>query len=113
MINIERFGPQVGRHAGRPVGAVAAEDGAELLAAFGEQLRDETSKLAAAGMALGLLASWLLGRTLQGLLFGVTPSDPMTFAGALVLLMGVAALAGYLPARLASRLDPVEALRAE
>jgi predicted permease len=73
----------------------------------------QTLKLAAAGMALGLLASWLLGRTLQGLLFGVTPSDPMTFAGALVLLMGVAALAGYLPARLASRLDPVEALRAE
>ena len=73
----------------------------------------QTLKLAAAGMALGLLASWLLGRALQGLLFGVTPSDPMTFAAALVLLMSVAALAGYLPAMRASRLDPVEALRAE
>lgn len=71
----------------------------------------QTLKLAAAGMALGLLASWLLGRTLQGMLFGVRPSDPMTFAAALVLLMAVAALAGYLPARRASRLDPVEALR--
>jgi predicted permease len=73
----------------------------------------QTLKLAAIGMALGLAASWLLGRTLRGLLFGVTPSDPMTFAAALVLLMAVAALAGYLPARRASRLDPVEALRAE
>jgi predicted permease len=73
----------------------------------------QTLKLAAAGMALGLVASWLLGRTLQGLLFGVRRSDPMTFAATLVLLMAVAALAGYLPARRASRLDPVEALRAE
>ena len=73
----------------------------------------QTLKLAAAGMALGLAASWLLGRVLQGMLFGVTPSDPLTFAAALVLLMAVAALAGYLPARRASRLDPVEALRAE
>jgi predicted permease len=73
----------------------------------------QTLKLAAAGMALGLAASWLLGRLLQGLLFGVKPSDPMTFAAVFVLLMAVAALAGYLPARRASRLDPVEALRAE
>jgi ABC-type antimicrobial peptide transport system permease subunit len=73
----------------------------------------QTLKLAAVGMALGLVASWLLGRTLQGLLFGVAPSDPMTFAAALVILMAVAALAGYLPAMRASRLDPVESLRAE
>jgi predicted permease len=73
----------------------------------------QTLKLAAVGMTLGLVASWLLGRTLQGLLFGVAPSDPMTFAAALVILMAVAALAGYLPAMRASRLDPVESLRAE
>jgi predicted permease len=71
----------------------------------------QTMKLAAAGMALGLLASWFLGRALQGLLFRVRPSDPMTFTAALVILMAVAALAGYIPARRASRLDPVEALR--
>ena len=73
----------------------------------------QTLKLATIGMTLGLVASWSLGRALQGLLFGVTPSDPVTFASALVILIVVAALAGYLPARRASQLDPVEALRAE
>jgi putative ABC transport system permease protein len=73
----------------------------------------QTIKLAAIGMFVGLVTSWSLGNTLRGLLFGITPSDPLTFAAALVLLMAVAALAGYLPARRASRLDPVEALRAE
>ncbi len=73
----------------------------------------QTLKLAAVGMTLGLGASWALGRALQGLLFGIRPSDPATFAAALLILIGVAALAGYLPARRASRLDPVEALRAE
>jgi ABC-type antimicrobial peptide transport system permease subunit len=46
-------------------------------------------------------------------MFGVTPSDPLTFAAVLALLMVVAELAGYLLARRASRLDPIEALRAE
>lgn len=73
----------------------------------------ETLKLTAAGMAIGLIGSWLLGRLLKGLLFGVTPSDPMTFVAVLSLLFGVAALAGYLPAMRASRLAPIEALRAD
>ncbi len=55
----------------------------------------------------------MLGRMLQGLLFGVISSDSVTFAVALVILMAVATLAGYLPARRASRLDPVTPLRAE
>ena len=71
----------------------------------------QTLGLAGIGMVIGIVASWLLARTLSGLLFGVTSSDPTTFAGMLVILTGVAALAGYLPARRASRIDPMSALR--
>ncbi len=71
----------------------------------------ETLGLAGMGMVVGVVASWVLARTLSGLLFGVTSSDPVTFAGMLVILTAVAALAGYLPARRASRIDPMSALR--
>jgi predicted permease len=71
----------------------------------------KTLGLAGIGMVVGVAASWALARTLSGLLFGVTSSDPVTFAGMLVILTGVAALAGYLPARRASRIDPMSALR--
>jgi predicted permease len=71
----------------------------------------QTLGLAGIGMVVGVVASWALARTLSGLLFGVTSSDPATFAGMLVILTGVTALAGYLPARRASRIDPMEALR--
>jgi predicted permease len=71
----------------------------------------QTLGLAGIGMVVGIVASWVLARTLSGLLFGVTSSDPVTFAGMLVILTGVAALAGYLPARRASRIDPMSALR--
>jgi predicted permease len=77
------------------------------------QIVIQTMKLAATGMALGCVASLGAGRVMQTLLFGVTPSDPVTFAGALAGLTAVAMLAGYIPARRASRMDPVEALRAE
>lgn len=73
----------------------------------------QTLKLAAVGMIVGFMASWVLGRVIQGLLFEVTASDPVTFAVVLVILTAVAALAGYLPAKRASRMDPVDALRAE
>jgi predicted permease len=72
-----------------------------------------TLRLAAIGMALGVVASWIVARSLSGLLFGVTASDPVTFLGMLVILAAVAMLAGYLPARRASRIDPLVALRAE
>jgi ABC-type antimicrobial peptide transport system permease subunit len=62
-------------------------------------------------MVVGMVASWVLARTLSGLLFGVTSSDPVTFVGMLVILTAVAAIAGYLPARRASRIDPMSALR--
>ena len=73
----------------------------------------QTLRLAIAGMAIGVAVSWALARSLSGLLFGVTASDPATFAGMLVVLTGVAVLAGYLPARRASRIDPLTALRVE
>jgi predicted permease len=73
----------------------------------------ETLRLAAAGMALGTLGSWALVQSAQSLLFGVTPRDPGTFAGMLLLLIAVALAAGYLPARRASRIDPMAALRTE
>ena len=67
--------------------------------------------LAAAGMTIGAAASWLLARAGSGLLFGVTPTDPLTFLAMLLVLTVVAALAGYVPARRASRIDPMVALR--
>jgi ABC-type antimicrobial peptide transport system permease subunit len=72
----------------------------------------QTLGLAAAGMLAGMAASWALARTLGGFLFGVTASDPITFLGMFAVLTGVAALAGYLPARRASQIDPMSALRA-
>jgi predicted permease len=71
----------------------------------------QTLGLAAIGMAAGIAASWALARTLSGMLFGVTPSDPLTFVAMVIILAAVAALAGYLPARRASRIEPMSALR--
>jgi predicted permease len=73
----------------------------------------QTLRLAAIGLAIGVGASWALARSLSGLLFGVTATDPVTFLGMLIVLAAVATLAGYLPARRASRIDPLIALRAE
>jgi predicted permease len=72
----------------------------------------QTLTLAAIGMLVGGAASWALARTLSGLLFGVTAGDPVTFLAMLAVLTAVAALAGYLPARRASHIDPIVALRA-
>ena len=73
----------------------------------------QTLRLAVAGIALGAAASWALAQSMSGLLFGVTAADPITFAGMLIVLVTVALIAGYLPARRASRIDPLIALRAE
>jgi predicted permease len=72
----------------------------------------QTLGLAGIGMAIGAAVSWLLARGLTGLLFGVTAADPATFAAMVAALTGVAMVAGYLPARRASRIDPSVALRA-
>jgi predicted permease len=71
-----------------------------------------TLGLAALGLALGMAVSRALTSALASLLFGVTPGDPATFIGMGALLIVVAALAGYFPARRASRIDPMVALRA-
>jgi len=73
----------------------------------------QTLTLAAIGLLLGALASVTMTQALRGMLFGVTPTDPVTFAAMLTVLVGVAMTAGYMPARRASRIDPMVALRAE
>jgi len=73
----------------------------------------QTLGLAAVGLVIGTVASALLTRGLQGLLFGVTATDPAAFLGMLAVLIAVAALAGFLPARRASRINPTIALRAD
>jgi putative ABC transport system permease protein len=70
-------------------------------------------RYAAIGIAIGLAASLAVTRVMRTLLFGVSATDPATFAGLSIFLVVVAALASYLPARQAARTDPMEAMRAE
>jgi putative ABC transport system permease protein len=69
--------------------------------------------LVATGAVLGLAGAFLTTRVLQSLLFDLTPSDPPTYAAIVVVLGGCALAASWLPARRASRVDPVVALRAD
>ena len=72
----------------------------------------EGLRLAAAGATIGLAAAFLATRLVRGLLFEVDPLDPASMVAAALLLVGVAALASYLPARRAARFDPIATLRA-
>ena len=73
----------------------------------------EGAILAGAGVALGLLLAAMVTRLLEGLLFGLSAADPLTFTGMAALLLGVVLVASYLPARRAARVDPMTVLRRE
>jgi ABC-type antimicrobial peptide transport system permease subunit len=70
-----------------------------------------TLLLAGTGIVIGAALSFIASRLMQSLLYGVPPTDRVTFAGMATLLLIAAALAGYLPARRASCVDPAVALR--
>ena len=78
-----------------------------------QMVLQQGTKLALAGVAIGIGAGLGLTRLMTHLLFGVTAHDPLTFAGVSSLLILVALVACYIPARRAIRVDPVVALRCE
>ncbi len=69
------------------------------------------ARLVVIGIVLGLPAAWAASRWIESMLFGLTPTDPAAIGGAVVLLAAAAQLAAYVPARRASRVDPMVALR--
>jgi len=73
----------------------------------------ESMILVGAGVAFGLGGAVASSRLVSSLLFGLAPNDPITMAGAITLMVLVSALAGYLPARRAVRINPMMALRYE
>jgi predicted permease len=88
--------------------ALGAQRGDVLL-----QVMRQGLNLTILGVAVGLVGAFVLTRVLAHLLFGVTPRDPFTFAGVALLLVAVALIACWLPARRAMRINPMEALRCE
>jgi ABC-type antimicrobial peptide transport system permease subunit len=88
--------------------------------ALGAETRDvlrlvmrEAAALVIGGLGLGLLAAWASLRVLQSQLYDMSTTDPVTFGAVAALMMLVAMLACYVPARRATRVDPLAALRQE
>jgi putative ABC transport system permease protein len=86
--------------------------------ALGAQPRDvvslflrEGTVMTLTGLGIGVLVAWNLKHTIERMLFGIAPDDAVTFGAVAVLLLGVALLAAYVPARRAARIDPATALR--
>ena len=73
----------------------------------------ESGWLAVAGVAMGISVALGLGRLVESLLYGVKAADPLSVLGAGLLLLAVALSSGWIPARRASRLEPMDALRHE
>jgi putative ABC transport system permease protein len=73
----------------------------------------ESSQLAVIGIVAGLAGAAVVTRVLRNMLFGVQPGDPLTFAVVSILLAAIALLASFIPARRATKVDPVIALRYE
>jgi predicted permease len=73
----------------------------------------EVLSIAAIGVAVGLPAAWFLGRYVASQLYGVQPTDPLTIAGAVLMLAAVATIAGLIPSIRATRVSPTTALRYE
>jgi ABC-type antimicrobial peptide transport system permease subunit len=69
--------------------------------------------LVAVGLAIGIPVAVLGGRLMRSQLFGISTYDPLTLAGAVLVLAGAAALAGFIPARRAASIEPMNALRQE
>jgi len=84
--------------------------GAQRMTVIG-MVMSESTRLVAGGVVLGLAVVWWAGRFIQTVVFGLSPSDPLTIGGAAVLVAGITALAAGVPARRASNVNPIEALR--
>ena len=70
-------------------------------------------RLALSGLAIGLVGSFALSRLITSMLFGIAPTDPMTFVAVSAILLAIGLLASWLPARRATRIDPISALRSD
>jgi len=88
--------------------ALGAEPSSVLRLVVGQGMR-----VAAVGAGVGVVAAFALTRLMSKLLYGVAPSDPITFVAVIAVLCGVAVVASYLPARRATRIDPLSALRSD